>query len=166
MSDYYESMASEHRLAALQALRAENDQLKDAIAAWNTRADLAQPSKVPEDARAWMTAPTPPQPSPQQGAPIDERKAFEAWGLSDDGPYLESDLKRTEMRGYFHTEVQSDWRVWQARAALQQPKGAEWTDEEIMKLARQYEQDNDGRVMYRTHFLSFARAILAGKESK
>jgi len=31
MSDYYETMAVEHRLAALQALRAENERLRDAL---------------------------------------------------------------------------------------------------------------------------------------
>jgi hypothetical protein len=46
-ADYYETMATEHRLAALQALRAENDQLRAMLNAPQTFGAHATPSDSP-----------------------------------------------------------------------------------------------------------------------
>lgn len=62
---------------------------------------------------------TPPSPSTTPEA--DERAAFEAWAVSDDGGWFSWALGRNPEGhefDYRDDDVQAEWRAWQARAAL------------------------------------------------
>lgn len=67
------------------------------------------------------------KPAPDAPA-ADERAAFEAWAVTDDGGWLPCALKRNDEAGehanlgdYTDDDVQAQWYAWQARAALHRP---------------------------------------------